>query len=822
MKLGLFHRLLISIGLILSIAIVVTGYLLIDYAEKYFEISRQGEAQTLVHNLAELSVDALITQDFELLERFVKSVTKYSKYTYAYLASGQGQVLTHSDVSNVSTFLKPVGELRTSLIHEVFEDGKKITEVVYPIRINDQFLANAHIGYIYDSTVFFKEQAKTIIMVLVSFFCLAVIIIYIISRHVVNPLTQLTKLISEASFDAPQVIVPHLLNRGDEVGLLANAFDAMQTKIISSYNEIQQESTKLTNAILEREVAFDKLKLSAAVVENTAEAIIVTNEKKQIISTNKAFSEITGYSQEEVIGVDPKILNSKKHNKTFYRDMWDTIVHVGQWQGELWDRKKSGEIFPTWSTITAIFDDKSNVINYVSVFSDISTLKQSQEELNFLAHHDPLTSLPNRILLNDRIEHALRRSDRDSKKVGILFLDLDRFKNVNDSLGHPVGDTLLIESAQRIGNIVRKEDTVARLGGDEFVIVVEDISDVHALVLLVQKIKLAFEQPFVIAGHKLFITVSVGISVYPNNGKDSATLLKNADIAMYRAKDDGRDGYRFYTEGLSSRVFQRLTLENALRQSVARNELVLYYQPQFNLANNQLVGVEALLRWQHAERGLLLPDAFIELSEESALIIPIGEWVIHTAFSQMQKWQSDGYNIERMAINVSGMQFQRGNIAQTISQELLQTGVNPGSIELEITESCLLHKIDWVIGVLDLLKSLGLSLAIDDFGTGYSSLSYLKRLPIDKLKIDRSFVSDIPHDSNDEAITRAIIALGKSLNLRIIAEGIETKELSDFLKSLGCHEGQGFYYGHPMSSEAIERLFLIDIRSAVKPNSPLI
>jgi len=807
MNLGLFPRLVISIGSILCIAIIVSGYLLVDYSEQRFKQSRQSEAQTLAYTLAEGSIDGLITQDFEHLERLVGSITENKTYVYAYFTTELGQILTHSDSHNVSEFVEPLGKLNAYISREIKANGNIITEVVYPVKIDEHYLANAHLGYIYDNTVFFREQATTIILVLVSFFLLMVILIFIISRHVVTPLTQLTTLISQASFNSPQVISPQLPNRRDEVALLANAFNKMQEELFSSYREIQQESLKLREAISEREIALKELRLSAAVVENTAEAIIITDKSNKIVSANKAFFVITGYSQEEVLGQNPKLLHSGKHHKSFYKDLWASIIQSGQWQGELWDRRKNGEIFPTWNTITAIYDDHNEIINYVSVFSDISTLKKSQEKLDFLAHHDPLTNLPNRLLLNDRIEHALLRADRERKQVGILFLDLDRFKNINDSLGHPVGDVLLKNAADRIVEIVRKEDTVARLGGDEFIIVAEDITDTRDIVILGEKVIAAFQQPFLTLGHKLFVTTSIGISLYPNDGHDSATLLKNADVAMYRAKEEGRNEYQFYTHGLSSQVFQRLTLENSLRQSISRNELVLHYQPQYNLENDQLVGVEALLRWQHSYKGLLPPNDFIELAEESGLIIPIGEWVIHSAFSQMKHWQNKGYDIGRIAINVSGIQFQRGNIVQTFSHALTQTGVDPRCIELEITESSLMHKVDWVIDVLKQLKLLGFTIAIDDFGTGYSSLSYLKRLPIDKLKIDQSFVRDITENPNDEAITRAVIALGKSLQLGVIAEGIETEEQKTFLKSLACEEGQGFYYGKPMTADALERFF---------------
>ncbi len=559
--------------------------------------------------------------------------------------------------------------------------------------------------------------------------------------------------------------------------------------------------------ITDRKKSEEELRQLAEVVKNTAEGIIITNPQNKIIAINDAFTEITGFTEEDALGQNPSILKSNKHDRHFYQTMWASIKKAGLWQGEIWDRRKNGEIFPVWQTISVVRDKQGQVTHYVSVFSDISSIKRSQEKLDFLAHHDPLTDLPNRLLFNDRLEHALKRAEREGRHVAILFLDLDRFKNINDSLGHPVGDLLLQEAAKRILRLVRKEDTVARLGGDEFIILIDAIDGAQDVALLAEKVISAFGYPFAIKGHELHLTVSVGVSLYPQDGGDGDTLIRNADTAMYRAKEEGRNDYQFYTTAFTTAVFERLTLENALRHALENEEFVIYFQPQYALKTGQLIGAEALIRWRHPEMGLVIPARFIPLAEESGLIEPIGEWVLRKACVQMQHWIEGGIPLQRIAVNVSGVQVQRGSFVNTVRDVLSETRLDPRRLELEITETFIMQKTDWAIGVLDQLKMLGVRMAIDDFGTGYSSLSYLKRLPVDKLKIDGSFVRDIPEDPNDEAIVRAVVALGQTLQLQVNAEGIETEEQRVFLKALGCHEGQGFFFSKALSAEDFESFF---------------
>jgi len=432
-------------------------------------------------------------------------------------------------------------------------------------------------------------------------------------------------------------------------------------------------------------------------------------------------------------------------------------------------------------------------------FRDISVIQQSREALYHLAHHDPLTTLPNRLLFHDRMEHALELARREGKQVAVLFLDLDRFKNINDTLGHPTGDKMLQEVAKRIKSLIREQDTLSRLGGDEFLLLIEQLGDTREAVMVAQKLLEAFVQPFAVEGHELYLSASIGISVFPVDGQNGATLVRNADMAMYRAKEQGRNNYQFYTQKLTDSAVERVALETALRRALERGELLLHYQPQIDLNSGLLVGAEALVRWQHPEMGLVLPGRFIHLADESGLTQPIGEWVLFSACEQMRLWREQGFDLPRIAINLSGQQLQKKGIVEQVQRVLRETGMDPSRLELEITESFIMRQADEAIDMLKRLKKTGVQLAIDDFGTGYSSLSYLKRLPVHKLKIDQSFVQGIPQDSNDAAITRAIIALGRSMQLTVIAEGVETEQQRDFLRAEGCDEGQGYLYSRPVS-----------------------
>ena len=577
---------------------------------------------------------------------------------------------------------------------------------------------------------------------------------------------------------------------------------------VSEEHPRTQDEEQFINAIadtmagvIQRKQAEDKLKQAATVFEHATEGIIVTDIKSNIITINRAITEITGYSAEEAIGKNPSIWESDRHDPSFFQAMWASIEQTGQWRGEVWNRRKNGEAFPCWQTIRAVEGDSGEITHYVSILTDITAIKESQAKVEYLAHHDPLTDLPNRVLFNARLEHALNRSQRDKKRIGVLFLDLDRFKHINDSLGHPAGDRLLQLAAERLKAQVREEDTGARLGGDEFTIILEQLSSPKEAGIVASKILKSFHEPFELEDHTLHITASIGISLYPEDGTDVTTLIRNADAAMYRAKESGRNNYQFYHKEFTTTAEERMRLEASLRLALEREEFILYYQPQYSLETGQLIGAEALVRWQQPEQDLISPAKFIPLAEETGLILPLGEWVLTTACAQMTEWQARGVNLQQMSVNISGKQLQSKEFLSMFQRVISKTGCRADWLELEVTEGFIMQQAEQSVNLLEDLRAMGVKLAIDDFGTGYSSLSYLKHLPFTKLKIDQSFVRDIPQDADDMAIAKAVIALGRSLRLKVIAEGVETEQQASFLISEGCDEVQGYLYSRPVPAE---------------------
>jgi hydrogenase maturation protease len=552
--------------------------------------------------------------------------------------------------------------------------------------------------------------------------------------------------------------------------------------------------------------ADEQLRLAASVFDHSLNGVVICDEYGRILTVNPAFCKMLGYSHAELIGKKTSLLKSGRYDDEFYRALWATLMQSGQWQGEIWDRCKNGEIIPLWQSISSVRDAQGRTTHHIGVSYDLSEQKRSAEHIHRLAYYDALTDLPNRQLFRERCEYALERAQRNRDLLALLFLDLDRFKYINDSLGHPVGDDLLCAVAQRLKDSLRDSDTVARLGGDEFIILLEGVRNKSDGEVVARKILTAFDQSFIVHGHKLDVGTSIGISCYPDDGENITTLIKNADLAMYRAKELGRGSFRFYEADLTARADERLFLEAELREALKRRELVVFYQPQFALADRRLVGAEALLRWRHKERGLISPDKFIPIAEESGLITTIGEWVLRTACQQAKTWSGPGGPL-RMAVNLSGVQMERCDVAATVRQVLKETGLSPQRLELEITETYIMQQPEHNVRVMESLRAIGVSLAIDDFGTGQSSLNYLNRLPVDKLKIDRSFIMDVPLNGNEVAITRAILALGHSLGLKVLAEGVETGEQAEFLTELGCDEVQGYYYGRPVDAASFE-LFL--------------
>lgn len=548
--------------------------------------------------------------------------------------------------------------------------------------------------------------------------------------------------------------------------------------------------------------AEEQLRLAEQVFEYSPEAILVTDGDGTILRVNPAFTLITGYPPEDAIGSNPRILRSDRHDEAFYREMWRSLADDDHWHGEIWDRRKNGETYPKWLCINAVRLAQGDT-RYVALFADISERKAHEERIDYLARHDALTGLANRRLLEDRCSKLLAAARRGDEGVALMLIDLDRFKQVNDNLGHQVGDQLLVEVARRLNASVRGGDTVARLGGDEFVVLLAGIKSHRDVVPVAEKIHAALVQAVHTPMHLLHTSPSIGVSLFPGDGGDLDSLLQAADIAMYQVKAAGRNAWMFYESHMNDEVRIRHRLETDLRLALERGELQLHYQPQFDVGGDEVVAWEALLRWQHPQHGWIEPADFIPVAEEIGLILPLGEWVLQTACREAVKWTGQRRGNERVAVNVSARQLEHGDLAGIVARILRETGLAPGRLELELTESALMSNTPRVQQTLRDLKVLGVHLTLDDFGTGYSSLAYLSTFTVDRLKIDRSFMRDIENKPNNAAIILAVVALAEALGMEVVAEGVETLQQRAFLAGSGCLKAQGFLYARPMPAGSV-------------------
>ena len=549
------------------------------------------------------------------------------------------------------------------------------------------------------------------------------------------------------------------------------------------------------------------LKLMAKVFTNSGEAILISDAQNKIVAANAAFTKLTGYTAEEVLGKDPKILSSGKTPKEVYQRMWKSLSEQNAWEGELWDQSKSGEIYPKWLSISVIRDENGQITNYIGSFNNISERKASEEKFLRLAYHDALTNLPNRLNLHERLEQIINLSKQNHQKFALLLIDLDRFKSINDTLGHHIGDLLLIEVARRLTISARETDTVARLGGDEFVVVLTEIESPADAADVAHKVVQMLSAPYLISGNDLRTSPSIGICIYPDDACEIGMLLKSGDVAMYHAKAKGRGNYQFFTEEMNRVVMKRQAMEADLHLAMERRQFVLYYQPQLDLNSGHLIGVEALVRWQHPTRGLIPPAEFISVAEEMGLIVQLGSWVLREACWQLKQWQGEGMTDIRMSVNLSALQFLDKDLAEHIQAILAETGLAADCLDLEVTESMSMASPGDTIAIMQVLAECGMTLSIDDFGTGYSSLAYLKLFPIHTLKIDRSFVKDIEIDTNDADICDVTVLLAHKMGLNVVAEGVETEAQLKFLLSIGCNKIQGFLISKPLPADRVKEFF---------------
>ncbi|MNI07571.1 Cyclic di-GMP phosphodiesterase Gmr [compost metagenome] len=575
-------------------------------------------------------------------------------------------------------------------------------------------------------------------------------------------------------------------------------------------NTVRDEKHKITNYvgifsdISERKRTESKMELQARVFETASEGIMITDTKGHIISVNPAFVAATGFTENEALQQTPRLLHSGKQDANFYIEMWAAIHEKGSWQGEIWNRRKNGDIYPEWLTINAVRNSSEQIVNYVGIFTDITERKHTEERLKYLAHMDVLTGLPNRYFFHDTLNQSIREAKQENATLALMFVDLDHFKMVNDTLGHSFGDLLLQRVSQRLSACVREQDTVSRLGGDEFTIILPHLASPGEAIRIVENIITELSSPIFIHDMELFITASIGISLYPYDGCDAETLLKNADTAMYQAKDH-TNSYQLYKASMNQTFSRRMQLENGLHKAIEKNELYMVYQPQMNVQTGEMNTMEALLRWNHGELGEISPNEFIPIAEDNGLIIEIGEWVLRTVCEQNIRWQNKQCLPQKVAVNLSPRQFRQRDFVEKVEHILLETGLAPCYLSLEITESISIHQVESTLSVLQKFKRMGIEVAIDDFGKGHSALSYLKKYPINTLKIDKCFVQDI--DPENKAIIKAIIDMAHGLHLQVIAEGVETKEQFDLLKSLQCDYIQGYWLCHPLLPEKMEHFF---------------
>ena len=615
---------------------------------------------------------------------------------------------------------------------------------------------------------------KVILLAVLLSVPLAFAVFFYIRRTVTGPLRRVSRGLDRiAAEDIDGCVLQ--VHSGDEIG---------QTEL--AFNRVIDKAGELIRA----------QRLARAVFDNALEGIMVCDGENRIRTANRSFEQITGYDLSEVIGREPRLLKSGLHDGEFYRTLWSTVARTGRWQGEIWNRRKNGEVYPQWLNISTVRDAHGELLHYIAVFSDITKRKRDEETIRFQALHDPLTGLANRMLFRDRLDRAIAAASRHGHSLAVLLLDLDRFKVINDSLGHDAGDELLRTVGERLRSCLRERDTVARLGGDEFTVLLPEIGNAQEAMAVAEKLSSRLREALFLGGKELNVSASIGLSVCPADGADADGLLKNADLAMYAVKSQGRDGVERFSPLLATLSNRCLELGGRLQAALAHGEFRVFYQPQVDLCSGRIRGVEALLRWMHPSRGLVLPDEFVPLAEESGSIVAIGAWVLETACRQAAQWRERNIDVV-MAVNLSARQLHRADIVHTVEAVLARHRLPADRLELEITESLAMQDAGAALETMRALARLGVRLAIDDFGSGYSSLAVLRKMPVGTLKIDRSFVRDLVDDHGDRTIVTAVISMAHSLGLKVVAEGVETSGQHLLLTRMGSDTAQGFYLGRP-------------------------
>lgn len=548
------------------------------------------------------------------------------------------------------------------------------------------------------------------------------------------------------------------------------------------------------------------------IFERCVEGIVITDNNARIEWINPAFTKITGYEFSEVVGKNPSILKSDRHNRDFYKSMWESLINSGSWEGEIWNRRKSGEAYPEKLSIGVIKDKLGRTIKYVSVFNDLTKIKESEEFIKYHSYHDALTDLPNRQLYADRLRKAILSAKRNGNGLAVMFIDMDDFKRINEGFSHIIGDVLLKRVGERLKASIEEDETVARMSGDEFTILLPYIDKENDAIKAAKNIMENFELPFSIKGYEIFVNLSIGICIYPYDGEDVGVLVGNAHSAMYRAKEYSGSRYQLYTTAMNKMAIEKISIENDLHKALDRGELLLYYQPKIDLKTRKIAGIEALVRWQHPTKGLVSPGKFIPIAEETGIIIPMGNWILKEACKQNKRWQDEGYRPIPISVNLSAIQFRDEKLLYNIHGALNETGLENRYLDIEITENIAMEAVDHSMEIMNKLRENGITLSMDDFGKAYSSLSYLIKFPMDTLKIDKSFIDELEKTNNGKTIVKAIIEMAHSLNKTVVAEGVETKKQLDMLYETGCDQVQGYYFSRPVTADEIEEMFKEEIK----------
>jgi diguanylate cyclase (GGDEF)-like protein/PAS domain S-box-containing protein len=774
---GLLLNTLFMIGGVALLFSVFFILIALSITQRHIEQETQQSLNDLIESMSAMASIACFANDATLAKETVSAFTNH-RVIHRVTITSNGQLLaTDTRQGCPST--------------AAGDDRQPITQA-----LKSPFDTNDEIGMVTLEPCWDEIQNsvdQNVRSVAIILFSLAATIIgmiaIVISRTVVRPVQAISERLHTLDVESDETLTVPRRHESDELGrLVKDANDVISRLRMSLGQEHELHLQRVLN---------EKLRLYAAMFENSQNGIFITDRHNRIITVNRAFTQIAGYTESETLGRNPRFMASGRHDQAFYQEMWRELITLDHWTGELWNRCKDGQIKPKWYSISVVRDDEGEITNHIAFFSDISERKRAEERFDFLAHHDALTQLPNRVLARDRFAFSLAVAIRDKSNIAILYIDLDNFKYVNDTFGHQVGDQLLLSVTERLKSVVRDTDTISREGGDEFMAILPGIKDLDILRRIANNILGKLTTPFDIAGQTIGISASVGIACYPEQGEDFDTLLKNADAAMYAAKNSGKNAYRIFSEEMNVDVLDKLRLRASLSSAFEGNEFHIVFQPQIDLATYRLIGCEVLCRWTHPEMGPISPLRFIALAEESGLINPLGEWVLRQACLQGKRWFDSGIHPFVIAVNVSSQQFNHSDLIAIVRKTLEETAFPVQYLELEFTESGLLGNIERSIDIIDELRTLGVKLSIDDFGTGYSSLIYLKQFKVDKLKVDQSFVRDID-DPEDLGIVRAIIQMGKTLQLKVIAEGVETEEQRDVLKDLECHEIQGYLISKPL------------------------